>query len=290
MENAVINNTLLASLTLAVSTLYVITTGLYAADFFKGPDLAKTWKQPALILTIVAHIAFIGFLTAPYGYRLGYSSYTIMSMVSLTLAVIYMFIEFTTKTDKTGFFVLSFASGAEILSTIFISLASNEGPAFNGLGIGIHLFSAIFSFSAIAIAGLYSFLYLLLFRQIKKNSYGVLFENLPNLEVLERLTQHAVAFGFFFLTLSIAGGAAGLLMSNESINIFDPKLIGLFIIWMLYGTSIFIRKFLGWDTQHQAYLLIILFVFITLLVMLMSIYSPTFHSVGTEGILAPGRI
>ncbi|ARM31886.1 inner membrane protein YpjD [Prosthecochloris sp. HL-130-GSB] len=278
MEPTLYNNNLPVILTFAVSALYLITTALYGMDFFQDSKFSRAYKQPALIVTIISHTAYLGLLTAPSGYQLSYSSYTVMSMVALTLAVIYMFIEFTTKTDKTGFFVLSFSAGAELISSILLSLSTSQGPSFTGLGIGIHLFSAIFGFSSIAIAGLYSFLYLLLFRQIKNNSFGVLFENLPNLEILEQLIKHAVAFGFLFLGLTIMAGIIGSAHSEENINLLDPKLIALIVIWMLYGISLFIKKLFGWDTIHMAYLLIALFVFITLLIMFMSLFSPTFHN------------
>lgn len=279
MDNAILNNTLLIILTYAVSLLYIVSLGLYGADFFKGNAVAKTYKQPALIVTIVAHVAYIGFLTAPEGYRISYSSSMLMSMVALTLAVIYMFIEFSTKTDKTGFFILSFSAGAEILSSILLLTSSGNGPAFSGLGIGIHLLAAIFSFSAIAIAGLYSFLYLLLFRQIKNNKFGFLFENLPNLEVLEQLIKHAVAFGFLFLSITLLAGVIGSIQTSEVVNLFEARLIALVVIWLFYGASLFIKKLFGWDTIHMAYLLIGFFVLVTILIMLMGIFSPTFHSI-----------
>ncbi len=278
MDNVLLNNTLLILLTLAVSLFYIISMTLYGADFFKGNVFAKTYKQPALIVTIVTHIAYIGFLTAPEGYKLSYSSSMLMSMVALTLAVIYMFIEFSTKTDKTGFFILSFSTGAEILASVLLLSSSGNGPAFSGLGIGIHLLAAIFSFSAIAIAGLYSFLYLLLFRQIKNNKFGFLFENLPNLEVLEQLIKHAVAFGFLFLTITLFAGVIGSIQTSEVINLFETRLLALIVIWLFYGASLFIKKLFGWDTIHMAYLLIFLFVLTATLIMLMSIFSPTFHS------------
>ncbi|ASQ90132.1 cytochrome C biogenesis protein [Prosthecochloris sp. GSB1] len=277
MDNIMLDNAPLFLLAQLIPLLYMLSTGLYGADFFKSWSPAKTYKQPTLIISIVTHIAFIGLLTAPEGYRLNYSIPMIMNMVALTLAVVYMFIEFSTKTDKTGFFVLAFAMGAQLLASVMLSASPGGGPAFSGLGIGIHLLAAIFGFSAIAIAGLYSFLYLLLFRQIKNNRFGFLFENLPNLEVLEQLIKHAVAFGFLFLTITLLAGVIGSAQSSEVINIFDPKLIALVIIWMLYGASLFIRRLFGWDTIHMAYLLIVLFVFITVLVVMMSIFSPTFH-------------
>ncbi|MCW8797218.1 MAG: cytochrome c biogenesis protein [Chlorobium sp.] len=280
MDNGLLlNDAVLIGLNFTVSLLYIIATGLYGADFFNGNSFAKTYKQPALIVTIVAHIAYIGFLTAPEGYRLSYSISMLMSMVALTLTVIYMFIEFSTKTDKTGFFILSFATGAEILSSLMLFTSSGEGPAFSGLGIGIHLLAAIFGFSAIAIAGLYSFLYLLLFRQIKNNKFGFLFENLPNLEVLEQLIKHAVAFGFLFLSITLLAGVIGSIQTDEIINLFDSRLIALVVIWLFYGASLFIKKLFGWDTIHMAYLLIALFVLTTTLIMLMSIFSPTFHNI-----------
>ncbi|WP_294346997.1 cytochrome c biogenesis protein CcsA [Prosthecochloris sp.] len=277
MDNELLNNTLLVVLTSLVSLFYVVSVSLYGSDFFKGNTFAKTYKQPALIVTIVTHIAYIGFLTAPEGYRLNYSISMLMTMVALTLAVIYMFIEFSTKTEKTGFFILSFSAGAEILASILLFTSSGDGPSFSGLGIGIHLLAAIFSFSSIAIAGLYSFLYLLLFRQIKNNKFGFLFENLPNLEVLELLIKHAVAFGFLFLTITLLAGVIGSIQTSEIINLFDTRLIALVIIWMFYGFSLFIKKLFGWDTIHMAYLLIFLFVLTTTLILLMSIFSPTFH-------------
>ncbi|NEX14030.1 MAG: cytochrome C biogenesis protein [Prosthecochloris sp.] len=280
MNNALLlNDAVLIGISLTVSLLYIISTGLYGADFLNSNSFAKTYKQPALIVTIVAHIAFIGFLTAPEGYILSYSISMLMSMVALTLTVIYMFIEFSTKTDKTGFFILSFASGAEILSSLTLFTFSGEGPAFSGLGIGIHLLAAIFGFSAIAIAGLYSFLYLLLFRQIKNNKFGFLFENLPNLEVLEQLIKHAVAFGFLFLSITLLAGVIGSIQTDEIINLFDSRLIALVVIWLFYGASLFIKKLFGWDTIHMAYLLLALFVLTTTLIVLMSIFSPTFHSI-----------
>ena len=279
MDNTLLNNTLLTVLTYFVSLMYVISLGFYGADFFKGLAFAKTYKHPVLIVTIITHIAFLGFLTAPEGYIISFSSSMLMSMVALTLTVVYMFIEFSTKTDKTGFFILSFSAGAEILASILLLTSEANGPAYSGLGIGIHLLAAIFSFSAIAIAGLYSFLYLLLFRQIKNNKFGFLFENLPNLEVLEQLIKHAVVFGFLFLSITLLAGIIGSIQTSEVINLFETRLLALVVIWLFYGASLFIKKLFGWDTIHMAYLLIFLFVLTSTLILLMSIFSPTFHSI-----------
>jgi ABC-type uncharacterized transport system permease subunit len=277
MNNILLNNLPLLVLNQLVSLFYLMTTFLYGAHFFKDLEFAKKYKQPGLVLTVLTHVVYLGLLTSIEGYKINYSTVNLMTMVGLTLTITYIFIEFTTKSDKTGFFVISFAAGAQLISSVMTTQISNTGMTFSGIGIGVHLIAAIFGFSAIAIAGLYSILYLLLFRQIQQNRYELLFQRLPNLEVLEKLTMHAVAFGFLFLSITIFAGIIEQKASGEVINLLEPKLVTLVVIWLLYGTGIFIKPIIGWDIKHMAYLFIFLFVFITILIVLMTFFSPTFH-------------
>ncbi|NTU92760.1 MAG: cytochrome c biogenesis protein CcsA [Chlorobiaceae bacterium] len=277
MANIFLENSTIFLLTQIVPLLYIFTATLYGLHFFKEVPLAGRFKQTSLIITIVTHVADLGLLTSLEGYRLSYSAYNLLSMVALTLTITYMFIELTTKSDKTGFFVISFAAVSELFTSFLAAQTTGYGPVFSGLGIGVHLISSIFGFSSIAIAGLYSGLYLVLFRQIRLNRFGLLFQRLPNLEALELLIMHAVGFGFFFLSITLVAGVIEQRSSVESINLLEPKLITLITIWLLYGISLFIRPLFGWDTKHMAVLLIALFVLITLLLFLMSLITPTFH-------------
>ncbi len=279
MHNILYNNLPLLVLNQIVSLLYVVTAFLYGAHFFKDTPLGKNYKQPLLALTVFSHVVYLGLLTSMEGYRISYSIVNMMTMVALTLTITYLFIEFTTKSDKTGFFVISFAAEAQLISSILTAQTTTRGVTFSGVGIGVHLISSIFGFSAIAIAGLYSILYLLLFRQIQKNRFELLFQRLPNLEVLEQLTMHAVAFGFLFLSITLFAGIIEQRASGEAIKLLEPRMITLSVIWLLYGISIFVKPILGWDIKHMAYLLIILFVFVTALIVLMTFSSPTFHGI-----------
>ncbi len=277
MNNILLNNTPLLLLNQLLSILYIATTYLYGIHFFKDHRGAKQFKQPFLILTVLTHIVYLALLTSTEGYRISYSTLNLMSMVGFTLTTTYLFTEFTTKSDKTGFFVISFAAGAQLISSILTSQVQTSGTTFSGVGIGIHLLATVFGFSAIAIAGLYSILYLLLFRQIQQNRFELFFQRLPNLEVLEKLTMHAVSLGFLFLTITIFAGIFEQKASGEAITFFEPKLVTLIIIWLLYGTGIIVKPIIGWDIKHMAYLIIFLFLFVTVLIVFMTFFSPTFH-------------
>ena len=277
MHNILLNNIPLLVLNQLVSMLYLVTTFLYGAHFFRDMPLAIKYKQPFLVVTVLTHVVYLGLLTSLEGYKISYSTVNLMTMVGLTLTTTYLFTEFTTKSDKTGFFIISFAAGAQLISSILTTQIQTTGITFSGIGIGVHLTAAIFGFSAIAIAGIYSILYLLLFRQIQQNRFELFFQRLPNLEILEKLTMHAVSLGFLFLTITIFAGIFEQRASGEAITLWEPKLVTLVIIWLIYGTGIFIKPLIGWDIKHMAYLFIFLFLFITLLIVLMTFFSPTFH-------------
>jgi ABC-type uncharacterized transport system permease subunit len=279
MNNILLGNIPLLVLNQLLSLLYIMTVVLYGIHFFSDNEFAKTYKQPGLAMTVLCHVLYLGLLTSTVGYKISYSTFNMMSMVALTLSVTYLFIEFTTKSDKTGLFVISFAAGSQLISSVLTALSPDTGMAFSGIGIGVHLIAAIFGFSAIAIAGVYSLLYLLLFRQIQNNRFELLFQRLPNLEVLEKLTMHAVSFGFLFLSITLFAGYIEQRASGESITILEPKMITLIAIWLLYGTSIVLKPLIGWDIKHMAYLFIFLFLFVTILIVLMTSFSPTFHRI-----------
>ena len=106
MNNILFNNLPLLVLNQVVSLLYLSTTFLYGAHFFKDIQYAKTYKQPLLALTVLTHVVYLGLLTSLEGYKISYSTVNLMTMVALTLTITYLFIEFTTKSDKTGFLLL----------------------------------------------------------------------------------------------------------------------------------------------------------------------------------------
>uniref|UniRef100_Q3AQF3 HemX protein, putative n=1 Tax=Chlorobium chlorochromatii (strain CaD3) TaxID=340177 RepID=Q3AQF3_CHLCH len=261
-----------------VTILYLATTFLYGAHFFMDMAIARQFKQPALITTVIVHVFYLGFLTSTQGYQLSYSTLNLMTMVGFTLTSIYLLTEFTTKSDKSGFFIISFAAGAQLLSSLLITQVEQSSQTFSGLSSGLHLLMAIFSFSSIAIAGIYSLLYLLLFRQIQQNRFELFFQRLPNLEVLEMLCMHAVSLGFLFISLTLLSGLWAQSNTNVAIAVMEPKFITMAVIWLIYGAGMFIKPFKGWDMKHMAYLLIFLFLFVTLLIVLMTLSSPTFHS------------
>ncbi|MBC8042590.1 MAG: cytochrome c biogenesis protein CcsA, partial [Rhizobacter sp.] len=140
----------------------------------------------------------------------------------------------------------------------------------------LHIVAALLGYSAITIAGIYSLLYILLQRDIESNRFSVLFERLPNLESLEKLSTVAVIFGFVFLTAAIATGLIWLPQS-KSMSFIEPKLLGTLVVWAMYGAGLFLRRQFGWQGRRMAVMLVALFGVAMFSITALNLFSSRFH-------------
>ncbi|MCL4550393.1 MAG: cytochrome c biogenesis protein, partial [Bacteroidetes bacterium] len=72
--------------------------------------------------------------------------------------------------------------------------------------LGLHVISALLGYSGIIISAVYGVLFWLLYRNLKENKFGLIFNRLPSLEILEKLSFYAAVIGFILLTLAIVIG------------------------------------------------------------------------------------
>ncbi len=268
-------------LSFGVAFLYLITTTLYIYHFIKELDWLKKVKTPLLVLTILLHLVYLTTLTVKNGYPPIGSVYQMMTMIAFTLSLIYLTVELYTKTNALGGFVITLSLIFHGLSSIFISNAPdvNQSLIDNWI-IELHIVAALLGYSAICIAGIYGLLYLILFRQIQNNYYGLLFQRLPNLEIIEKMSFHSVITGFTFMTFSIIAGVSQFTKTDESIlvRILDPKLLGVIIIWIHYGVALTVKQQLGWNGRRMSILFVTGLILTFLSITFFNLFSPTFHS------------
>ena len=87
----------------------------------------------------------------------------------------------------------------------------------------------------------------MLYRAIRHNEFGAIFEHVPSLERLERYGLRATAFGFLFLSVSIVLG--GMLLhrfppsTGTTELLFDPKVLVTVLVWLVFGITLLVRKF-----------------------------------------------
>jgi HemX protein len=224
----------------------------FARTFFRSVGQANRLRHalPAAYLTLVLHALYIGAYTAEYHHDLVASVFELFSLIAFTLLAVYVFAELRTsqETSGTGFFVTAVCCVLQIVSSIANSgepVASTKAilrdPVFN-----LHVTTSVFGYAALMLAAIYGGLYLLLFRAIRRNEFGAIFEHIPSLDRLERFGLRATVFGFIFLTLSIALGAVlytriPLAVSTTQF-LLDPKVLTTVLVWLVFGTTLLARR------------------------------------------------
>lgn len=264
-------------LELILPLFYSITVLAYAIAFFKQNLIAKKIKTIFLLLTILTHLFYLILRTIHLQHPPIISVYEIMSLLAFSIAASYRLIEMQTKIKNTGLFVLIFALLFQSISSLFIEDIYSVNKILRNNLLGMHVLSALLGYSAFTIAAVYGLMYLLQYRSIKSNSFGIIFENLPSLEQMEYLTKKGIFIGFTLLSVSIIVGYAWLPKAIDNFSYFDPKLVGTIVIWCMYASEIFLiqtGRRRGRQVMHMA---ISGFLFTVFSLTVINIYLTSFH-------------
>ena len=125
---------------------------------------------------------------------------------------------------------------------------------------------------------MYGFLYLVLYKDIKYNRFGLIFNRLPNLEVLEKLSYYSAVIGFFGITIAIVIGLIWLPQAFPNFSYADPKLIGTIAVWVLYLIGISKKIFSKWRGRKLVLLSISGFLVAIFSTIVSNFLAQSFHS------------
>jgi len=266
------------SLTVVLPALYLATVWIYGQSFFRDSESARKLKTPALIILLLLHLFYLAARTMDFNHPPITTVFEILTAVALALAASYRIIEFRTQIKNTGFFVLSVALVFQTISSLFIVDLLEVKPLLRSNWLGFHVLSAISGFSAFAISAVYGILYLMLYHNLKKNRFGLIYEKLPNLEKLERMALVAIGTGFILLTVAILIGIVWLVRAIEDYSLFDPKLVGTIIVWLVYGAGLLGRRSFGWKGRRIMVLSIAGFAVAFISLTIVNTYLSGFHN------------
>lgn len=242
---------LITVLEIALPILYFCTIWTYAKAFFRSNRHAEKLKLPMLLSTLGMHVVYIAARTIEFNHPPITSVWEIFSLIALTIVIAYTYIEFRTKITSTGYFILILPFFFQLVSSISIKEFPEIPPILRSNLLGFHVSSALLGYAAITIAAVYGFLYLMLYHDIKSRQFGVIYERLPNLEMLERMSITATIFGFFLLTIAIVIGIIWLPRVVENVDLTDPKLFGTITIWLIYALGLGAKKVIGWQGRRM---------------------------------------
>lgn len=265
-------------LRIVVPALYAVLMALYGISFFGNTPGIDRFKRSALIVTVVAHLCYLGVRTAAFDHPPITSVFEIMSLLAAAVAIGYAYIELRTGASNTGFFILLLAFGFQTVSSLFIKNITEIPTYLHSLVLGFHVAAALLGYMAITLSAVYGFLYLMLYHEIKSSRFGLIYARLPNLEMLETMSHKAEVLGFLALGTAIVIGLLWLPRVFSQFSYLDPKLVGTLVIWLLYAVQLGAKKRLGWQGRKTMIISLVAFGFVFLSLTVINLYLSSFHS------------
>ena len=258
--------------------LYIITFTIYSYDFTKGGKKFVNSKRLFLFLTLLAHAFYLILRTIYFDHPPITNVFEIFTVLAFSISFAYFILELVTDIRGTGPFIIIISILFQVISTLFIPDVTVVKEVLRNHLLGFHVFSALVGYAGISISAVYGILYLILYKEIKLNKFGLIFNRLPNLETLETLSFYSAVIGFVFLTIAITIGIIWLPKAFPHFSYADPKLIGTATVWILYGVGILSKVFGKWKEKKVILLSIIGFILAILSTTITNFLSKSFHS------------
>ena len=269
--------TIVDVLVVAMPLFYGVVVFLYARSFFTGNSAAERWKSPVLKMTVILHLVYILARTAAFDHPPITTVYEIMTILAACIAVGYLYIEVRTHARNTGFFILLLAFVFQLASSLFIKDLVEIDPVLRSRLLGFHVSATLLGYTGISLSAAYGFLYLMLYHEIKSSRFGIIYQRLPNLEMLETMSTNSEFFGFLTLSVGIAIGFFWLPLAFDNVSYWDPKLIGTLFIWVLYLIGIVAKRRFGLQGRKMMIVSLVGFGFVFLSMTLINFGLSGFH-------------
>ena len=271
-------NNVMQIMSYSLLVLYLITFLSYLYDFFVENNYFLSIKRIVLFITLIFHVVYFVERTFFLGHLPIITQYEIFSLIAFSIAFTYFLIELLSDIKGTGIFILLFAIIFQAKSSLFIQDVYVVNHVLQNYPLGTHVITAILGFTAISISSAYSFMYLLLYKNIKSNNFSIIFKRLPNLEILEKLTFSAVIIGFVLLSIAVILGLIWLPSAFPEFSYFDSKIISTIIVTIIYGIGIILKTKRILIGKRFAKFSIYGFIFSVLSLMLTSVIMDSFHN------------
>jgi ABC-type transport system involved in cytochrome c biogenesis permease subunit len=247
----ILNNLELISFKIAFILCAVSTVGYLSSLLVKKVKLAK-------ISTWILAAAF-GFLTINLLFAVINSSVLInpgsrdfLSLCAWSVCVVYLALQFKTKTRVLGAFISPFILLFLIVAAGEVSDKSLLPQNLQNWLTALHLFCVIMGEALFMLASCASVMFIMQNSLLKNKKLGKMSRLLPSLNDLDRINHICLLWGFPVLSVGIIAGAVFAELSWQSGWLTDPKIIWTFAGWIIYGFLLHQRLAIGWKGYRMA--------------------------------------
>jgi ABC-type uncharacterized transport system permease subunit len=265
------------TLNIVLLIAYLATSVAYLFDFIKRTNLLNNSKRIFLFITIAIHLLYLLARTIEFDHFPITNKFEIFTVLAFAVGFSYFVLELLSDVRGTGVFIIAFSLVFQFFSTVFIEDVIIVPEVLKNRLLGLHVISALLGYSGFAISAVYGVLFIVQYKQLKTNKFGLFFSRLPSLESLEKLSYYSVIIGFVLLTFAIAIGIIWLPEAFPNASLLDPKLISTTFVWLIFGTGILAKAVGNWYGRKVIKFYLLGFLVAMLSMIFANVFANSFH-------------
>ncbi|MFH1006178.1 MAG: cytochrome c biogenesis protein CcsA [Candidatus Latescibacterota bacterium] len=270
--------TMSQGLSYLLPVLYLMVIYVYYTIFSGRNKRLGKRTTPFLILLVLLHMAEIAsrhilIQAMPYS-----TSHDAFSFLAFSILLIYMVIELSLRNHASGIFILCFAFIPALISTINVTWEPETSPLLTNQTFVIHASLSIIGYTALSLSAIYSLMYIIQNRNLKKHHLGRLYLQLPPLHYLEKMSMGSVFIGILVLGIGIL---LGHFQADKLLGAFwphDVKVLVTDVIWLSYLFAFLSALMLKWRGKWIAYLSLSGFLILISAGLLVIYLTQSFHN------------
>lgn len=248
-------STALQALRVFLPLLYLATAFL-SAMYFGGPRSPRvvTGRRVVLATALLAHGAYFVLIWRVHSGSPPLDAFTTLSAVAMGVALLHAATSAGTEETGSGMLLYGTAGFLQACASAFgptVLPPDRPVPATFEL---LHAFTSIAAVCALISSGLHGFLYLVVFRRMRRASFGPLVRGLPSLGDLGLLTRRGALAGFLLSAVGLNFGIAWAHWAGtEGFHYTDPWVLATLILWLHFGIVAFSRRIPGFSAQRASF-------------------------------------
>jgi ABC-type uncharacterized transport system permease subunit len=154
------------------------------------------------------------------------------SGVGLAIGTVHLCVESRAKDRAIGVFPIALAALIALASAA-IDPVHRPAGALPPASTAVHVTGAILGYAGILLAALFGTLYLVQRHALKRHRFGLFWERLPSLELLDAFSRRSLVAGVVFLTLTIGFGHLLRREAQAGETYWDAKIVATNLLWLV---------------------------------------------------------
>ena len=241
------NRPLIQALAVALPSLYLFLGVLYGMSFAgdRQPPIERA-RRALVLSTLALHACLFVVLGDTSGGFPRLDVWLSLSAVGLVVVALFSLVTIRQQQPTVAAIVFIAAFLLQLGASMFGPMHPLVERGASNVVTVMHVLTVVLASAAVVLSGLYGFLYLILLRQMRRQSFGALFRQLPDLRQLARMTRLSALAGFLGL---LAGVNVGIGMAHsrgvEGFGYSDSFVLSMLAICFHFGLIAFSKRIPG---------------------------------------------